>query len=188
MATDLRIKKSTRALLDASFAVLLHNPHASLSEIANQAGVGRATLYRHYPTREQLIQALAVESLSIIGEALLPIRNNDSSGIRALHAMLEVLLPLAERYHFLQMIWTIAELDKEVWQHYESQMAWIAEWVTNGQINGEINQALDVSWVVSLMDSMLYSASWLMTHQGMKQDKMLQQMLLTLDAGIAVHN
>ncbi|HCH22704.1 MAG TPA: hypothetical protein DE179_00230 [Oceanospirillaceae bacterium] len=185
MPTDLRIKKSTRALLDASFAVLLNNPHASISEIANQAGVGRATLYRHYPARESLIQALAVESLSIIGDALLPIRERGDSGMKAMQGMLQALLPLAQRYHFLQMIWTVAELDRDVWQHYETQVAWVTEWVSQGQIAGEINPALDVSWVVSVVDSMLYSASWLIAQEGMSQQKMLQQMQLTLATGIA---
>ena len=185
MTTDLRIQKSTRALLDASFAVLLHNPHASLSEIASQAGVGRATLYRHYPTRERLIQALALESLSMIADALSPIRSNGDVGMKAIQAMIQALLPLAQRYHFLQMIWTVAELDSEVWQHYETQMAWIAEWVSQGQASGEINPDLQVSWVVSVLDSMLYSASWLIAQQDMSQDKVLQQMQLTLANGIA---
>ena len=46
---------------------------ASLDEIAKRAGVGSATLYRHYPTREALIGAVydrEVEELRVLGEQL----------------------------------------------------------------------------------------------------------------------
>jgi AcrR family transcriptional regulator len=37
---------------------------ASLDEIANRAGVGRGTLYRHFPTRDDLITAVFLERLA----------------------------------------------------------------------------------------------------------------------------
>ena len=53
---------------------------ASLDEIARQAGVGRGTLYRHFPTRDALIEAVyrsEVEKLAAaerkFGETMPPI-------------------------------------------------------------------------------------------------------------------
>ena len=37
-----------------------HGPGASLDEIARRAGVGNATLYRHFPDRRDLLVAVCV--------------------------------------------------------------------------------------------------------------------------------
>lgn len=182
--TDLRIKKSTRALLDASFQILVSNPHASLSEIATQAGVGRATLYRHYPTREVLIAAIAMESLQLIDKALQPINEQGLSGLKAVKAMVSALLPLAERFHFLQMIWTTAELDQVVMKMYEEQMNTIWYWISAGQKAGEINASISAEWIVTVLDSMLYGAAWMLANGRMTEEQIAEQFQQVLFNGI----
>jgi AcrR family transcriptional regulator len=47
-----------RILEIAKAAFTRHGAEASLDEIAKQAGVGAGTLYRHFPTRDALIEAV----------------------------------------------------------------------------------------------------------------------------------
>jgi AcrR family transcriptional regulator len=47
-----------RILAAAETALNAHGANASLDEIAKAAGVGNATLYRHFPTRRSLIEAV----------------------------------------------------------------------------------------------------------------------------------
>ncbi|WP_216900665.1 TetR/AcrR family transcriptional regulator [Nocardia alni] len=51
--------RTEAAILDAAAEVLAaRGPAASMSEIATAAGLGRATLYRYFPTREALLAGL----------------------------------------------------------------------------------------------------------------------------------
>lgn len=45
------------AIINAAHELFAENPLASLNEVAKRAGVGAGTLYRHFPTREDLILA-----------------------------------------------------------------------------------------------------------------------------------
>lgn len=50
-------RRNRDAILAASLVSLTESPDASLNAIARRAGVANATLYRHFPTREDLVLA-----------------------------------------------------------------------------------------------------------------------------------
>src|ERR687887_1500113 len=68
-------RRNRKLLLQAAGEVLREDGlDASLDEIARRAGVGNATLYRHFPTREKLCEAVfaeAGEELKLIWERVL---------------------------------------------------------------------------------------------------------------------
>ena len=52
------LRNRERILEVAKAAFTLQGANASLEEIAKQAGVGTGTLYRHFPTRDELIEGV----------------------------------------------------------------------------------------------------------------------------------
>jgi AcrR family transcriptional regulator len=50
-------RRNRDAILAAALLALTESPDASLNAIAKRAGVANATLYRHFPTREELVLA-----------------------------------------------------------------------------------------------------------------------------------
>jgi AcrR family transcriptional regulator len=58
-----------RILEVAKQAFARHGANASLDDIAKQVGVGPGTLYRHFPTREELLQAVYRAELEKLAEA-----------------------------------------------------------------------------------------------------------------------
>lgn len=57
MRADAR-RNQEKVLAAAHLAIAEHGADASLDDIARQAGVGPGTLYRHFPTREDLLMAV----------------------------------------------------------------------------------------------------------------------------------
>jgi AcrR family transcriptional regulator len=55
--------RSRRAILDAAHELYSNGGEASFAEIAQEAGVGQATVYRHFEHREDLLAALAEEGM-----------------------------------------------------------------------------------------------------------------------------
>jgi AcrR family transcriptional regulator len=57
------------AILAAALEALAESPDTSLNAIAKRAGVANATLYRHFPTREQLVLATYQHEVGTLVEA-----------------------------------------------------------------------------------------------------------------------
>jgi AcrR family transcriptional regulator len=52
-------RRTREAILDAAHAALVRDHRTTVQEIAEAAGVGRSTIYRYFPTRDELEQALS---------------------------------------------------------------------------------------------------------------------------------
>jgi AcrR family transcriptional regulator len=69
----------------AADAFLQHGVEASLEEIARRAGVGIGTLYRHFPTREHLVEMVYRRELESLAQAARDLAS-DRAGDEALEA------------------------------------------------------------------------------------------------------
>ena len=78
-----------RLLSAAAKAIVARGEKVPMAEIAEQAGVGVGTLYRHFPTRERLFAGLTVRSLQgVLARARRAAREH-ASAIDALDSFLE---------------------------------------------------------------------------------------------------
>jgi AcrR family transcriptional regulator len=68
MRTDAR--RNRERILAVAYAAFADDPRVSLNAIAKLAGVGAGTLYRHFPTREDLILAVYRQEVQSLVEAV----------------------------------------------------------------------------------------------------------------------
>src|SRR4051812_13921639 len=82
-------------ILEAAVVAFTKDANASLEGIARAAGVGIGTLYRHYPTRESLIEAAyrtQIEALCSAAPALLARHPPDIALARFLNGFVDHML------------------------------------------------------------------------------------------------
>ena len=63
-------ERSVERILDAALDALVRDPEASMSDVARGAGVARATIYVHFPTRERLIEAVTDRAIAEVTRAM----------------------------------------------------------------------------------------------------------------------
>ena len=163
MNKDKRFIRSEKAIIEASIQSLLLNPTAGMSDIAAAAGVGRRTLYRHFESREALIEKLILVSVEELRIAAEPIQH--LTGRAAIEAYIEVKMPLADRFHFLATLWD-ESADREAVKQVDNKLiSELAILIEQAKEEGEIAPNLPTTWIIWFYDSTL-AAAWRLIASG----------------------
>ena len=168
--TDARVLRSRAALVQAGRVLLNKNYESSMSDIAHSAGVGRATLYRAFETKEDLVIAIALDCLQSFDRVTEHIEKEAGSALEAVRLLYESIIPLNEEMQFIMDIGTYALEDSEVLSLRQSQqddMQALVEWARS---EGAIDKSLPSAWVINVMDALLYAA-WMMKKEQSYSDK-----------------
>lgn len=147
------------SLLQLATEVLVADPAASLAEVARAAGIGRTTLHKMYPTRHDLLIALARDGLDVL-EATYRDVDLDVGGeqvVEALQRLVAGLVPLGPRLEYLlrertldgepDLVGRVTALDEQV-----------RALVRRGQRAGRLTTDLGDDWIVASMNALVYCA------------------------------
>ena len=63
-------ERSITAIINGALEALASDPDVSMAEIARRAGVVRATIYLHFPTRESLLDAVMEHATGLVAQAI----------------------------------------------------------------------------------------------------------------------
>lgn len=94
-----RHDRTAAAILDAAARVLSERGAASnMAEVAAAAGVSRATLYRYFPDREVLLEALAAQALADAGARLADAGLERATVEEAIERIVRAVIAIGDRY------------------------------------------------------------------------------------------
>lgn len=148
-----------RAKILAATPVALHrNPDASVAEIAAEAGIGRMTLYGHFKTRKELIEAALVDSLERGEEVLreVPLDGDLSEAFSRLVASSWALLSQARALLLAaQKELPVARI-RELHKASEARMRSLIE---QGRSEHVFRTDLPVSWLLTVTHATMNAAA-----------------------------
>src|SRR6185503_4467476 len=91
--------RSVAAILDAGLEALASDPESSMSEIARRAGVVRATIYVHFPTRTELLDAVMEHAVGQVVDAMRGAEPSRGEPVEALERVLLATWRQLARFH-----------------------------------------------------------------------------------------
>jgi len=140
------------AVLDAATEVLRENPDATMSEIARQAGLGRTTVYRHFASHDELVEALVSAVADEAFERITEIVAADPGFPEVVRATAGFGVGLALRYPFLydRRVEVIPALQSFIGADGNPYMAYIAA----AQERGELRSDQSARWYVAVQTAL----------------------------------
>lgn len=144
-------------ILDEATKRLIEKPTANMNEIAEAAGIGVATLHRYVESREQLMVYLGLRAIEVVGDTMSSIPVNDEDCESYIPALIEALVPLGDKIHFLTHDATI-NYNEEVERADQKLREPVLHVVGLLQAKGHFQADVDRGWIVNVLYSLLFLA------------------------------
>ena len=143
-------RRNRRTVLDAAVALLAQRPQATMQEVADASGLGRTTVYRHFPRRQDLIDALYDEVLRESGQTVRDAIAQASNARDLLCDLGTRVIHIGDRYRFLDAHPELRERTLSGAGDSEGRDP-LHEYLTGAQERGEIRADVPVTWMLTSM-------------------------------------
>ena len=144
-------------ILEAAGRVLSANPNASVDQIATEARVGRATVFRHFDSRAGLLRALGRHAVAETDRVARQASARAGSATEALRLVVQAVVGAGESFRFLESIGELQD-DPEIAAAYERQMSEFTDLVRGAAKEGFIRPDFPAAWAAASIDALIWAA------------------------------
>jgi AcrR family transcriptional regulator len=151
--------RSRRSILDAAVRLLEEGPFAGLAEVAREAGVTRQTVYAHFASRAQLLEAVLEELVGDHRGALAQARLDEGSAVEALGRLLTLSGELSRRGGVaLENLARMSTPEESDTQH-DPVRASLVRLARRGQRQGEFDPDVPAAWIAAATIALGHAAA-----------------------------
>jgi AcrR family transcriptional regulator len=143
-------ERNLQRILDAATSILADDPNANMTEIADASGVVRATLYRHFPTRDMLLTAIFQQALEQADAAVAAAEPESGEASEALVRVVDAIAMIGDRYRILSTSnRMVALMDTDTRRRVRQVFEPVRAVIERGQREGTVRDDLSSHWIVS---------------------------------------
>ncbi|HEX3910128.1 MAG TPA: helix-turn-helix domain-containing protein [Solirubrobacteraceae bacterium] len=149
-------RRNRDAAIDAAVELLARKPDASMLEVADAAELGRTTLYRHFPAREDLLLAIferIFEEARAITAAALAAGGTPADVLRRVASEI---VAIGARYRFLE---AHRGLSQRVLEQSRNDDEPLMEWIRDAHARGELAPELTPEWIFQMTIALAMQAN-----------------------------
>src|SRR3954462_9825482 len=152
-------ERNIPSITNAALEALAGDPDVSMAEIARRAGVVRATIYMHFPTREALLDAVMETATTQVAEATRAAEPERGEPAEALERLLRATWKQLDQFHAVLGInmgrLTATELRRRPLP-ITSQYIPLLE---RGQATGVFRSDVSADWLIAVVRAIVHTAS-----------------------------
>jgi AcrR family transcriptional regulator len=178
-------ERNTASIINAALEALANDPDASMAEIARRAGVVRATVYMHFPTRESLLDAVMEHATALVAEAIRQAEPNRGEPTEALERVIRATWKQLSQFHSVLGI-NISRLSaKELRRRHLPMTTQFIPLLERGQAEGVFRSDVAATWLIAVVRAIVHVASTELQAGRLSEAEVEQTMLTTALAAIS---
>ncbi|MCX4727677.1 TetR/AcrR family transcriptional regulator [Streptomyces sp. NPDC090052] len=146
-------------VLRTAATLLTRKATATMDEVARAAGIGRATLHRHFAGRDALVRALEEFGIAEFEAALDAARTDEGPAVEALRRLIAEVQPAAGLLAFLVTENELFEGEgvNEGWDRLDARVCALFR---RGQEAGELRIDLTPAWLTEAFYGLIGTCAW----------------------------
>jgi AcrR family transcriptional regulator len=152
-------QRNIAAILDAGLVCFSRNADASVAEVARAAGVGRVTLYGHFPSRQALMDAVLAHAIRQANTVLDAEAIDRGPASDALSRLVRSSWRVVDHHRSLLAAAHRDLPPARIRQHHDQAMARVERLIARGQDEGDFRTDLPRPWLVATFYNLMHGAA-----------------------------
>lgn len=152
-------ERNVESILDAAESLLRRRAQASIAAVAKEAGVSRVTVYAHFPTREDMLEAVVARATRAATASIEDARPGDGNPIEALDRVIGVSWDQLERHEAVRRAASEELSSEAISRSHQSAARTLRRLIERGRRAGAFRDDMPVQWLLASCFALLHAAA-----------------------------